>query len=211
MVNLLENKMIQDNIRRIRTEGIKNRNFRHGVTKLGEYMAYEFADTLDKEEVKIQTPLGIADGITLENEKIVIVTLLRASLPLAMGVLNVFDEAKFGVVGAWREEEPPFNVIMDYMKLPDLTDTTVIIPDPMLATGNTIDLFLNKMKAYGKPKRIAMFSLISAPEGIERIEKAHPEVEIYTCAIDEKIDENGYIVPGLGDAGDLAFGEPLDI
>lgn len=176
---------------------------------MGELIGYEFASNMDIREVKVKTPLGIANGIKInETENIVVVAVLRAAIPMVEGVMNVFEEAKNGMVGAWREEEPPFKAKVGYLKIPDINDKIVIIVDPMLATGNTMNTIIKEMKKLGTPNRLAIFNVISTEEGVEKVLANHSEVEIYTCSIENKL-KDGYIIPGMGDAGDIAFGKPI--
>ncbi|MBI4813656.1 MAG: uracil phosphoribosyltransferase, partial [Methanobacterium sp.] len=154
-------------------------------------------------------PLGIANGVQIKDKNdIVVVSVLRAAIPLVEGIMRVFRNAQYGVVGASREDEPPFSVEIGYFKLPSVNEKIVLIADPMLATGNTMNAILNRIQEKGSPRRLVLFNVIASRQGIELVEKEHPDVEIYTCAIDEELNPDGYIVPGLGDAGDKAFGKP---
>jgi uracil phosphoribosyltransferase len=209
MLKVVEHAIVQKNLTRIRDKNIDRVHFRQGIIEIGRLMGYEYANTLEKKPVTVDTPLGTAEGIEIDAMKnIVVVSILRAAIPLVEGISHVFKEAEYGVIGAWRSEEPPFNAKIEYIKLPDLENKIVIVADPMLATGHTLNAILNEIKKRGTPKKIVIFSVISAEPGIKRIFKNHPEVEIYTCSVDEKLNEDGYIVPGLGDVGDLCFGEP---
>jgi uracil phosphoribosyltransferase len=179
------------------------------VVEIGRLISYEFINTMERDAIKVETPLGVANGIKVKNiNDVVVISILRAAIPLVDGIMRVFPEAQCGVVGAWREDNPPFNVKMDYIKIPNLDDKIVIVADPMLATGNTMNAILKAIKKYGKPKRLVLFNIISTDEGIAKITNNHPEIEIYTCSIEKKLSKEGYIIPGLGDAGDIAFGKP---
>ena len=209
MLKIVDNLLVQEKLTKIRKKGINSAHFRKGIIEIGRLMSYEFANTLEKEEVIVETPLGKADGIKIKSRNdIVIITILRASLPLTNGILRVFPEAQYGVIGAWRRDEPPFEVCMDYLKIPDLNGKIVIVADPMLATGNTMELILKKLKMFGNPARMVLFTVISSEPGLKKIIETHPDLEIYTCSVEKKLNEDGYIVPGLGDAGDIAFGKP---
>jgi uracil phosphoribosyltransferase len=209
MLKIVDHALVQKNLTRIRNKNIDRVHFRHGIIEIGRLMGYEYVNTLEKEPVTVETPLGIAKGIKIKDmENIVVVSILRAALPLVEGISKVFKEAEYGVIGAWRSEEPPFNAKMEYFKLPDLENKIVIVADPMLATGGTMNSILNEIKKRGKPKKLVIFNIISAEQGIEKIFKNHPEVDIYTCSVDEKLNKDGYIVPGLGDVGDICFGRP---
>jgi uracil phosphoribosyltransferase len=209
MLKIVDHLLVQEKLTKIRKKGINSAHFRKGIIEIGRLMSYEFANTLEKEEVIVETPLGKADGIKIKSRNdIVIITILRASLPLTNGILRVFPEAQYGVIGAWRRDEPPFEVCMDYLKIPDLNGKIVIVADPMLATGNTMELILKKLQMFGNPTRMVLFTVISSEPGLKKIMETHPKLEIYTCSVEKELNEDGYIVPGLGDAGDIAFGKP---
>ena len=209
MLKILKNIVLQDRLTKIRNVKIDGIHFKAGLVEMGTLIGYEFASNMDIREVKVKTPLGIANGIKInDTENIVVVTVLRAAIPMVEGVMNVFDEAKYGMVGAWREKEPPFKVNVGYLKIPDINDKIVIIVDPMLATGNTMNIIIKEMKKLGTPHRLAIFNVISTEEGVEKVLANHSEVEIYTCSIENKL-KDGYIIPGMGDAGDIAFGKPI--
>jgi uracil phosphoribosyltransferase len=209
MLEIIDHVLVQENLTRIRDESIDRIHFRSGIIEIGRLLGYEFANTLEKETVTVQTPLGIAEGIKIKDmNNIVVISVLRAAIPLVEGISKVFKEAEYGVIGAWRSEEPPFNAKMEYIKLPNLENKIVIVADPMLATGGTMNSILNEIKKRGKPKRLVIFNIISAKPGIDKIFKNHDEVEIYTCSVDEELNKDGYIIPGLGDVGDICFGRP---
>lgn len=210
MLKILKNIVLQDRLTKIRDKNITNISFKNGLVEFGRLIAYEFQSTMDIHEVKVKTSLGKANGIKIDDlEDVVVVAILRAAIPMVEGVMSIFSEAKYGVVGVWRENEHPFQAQMGYIKLPDVQDKIVIIVDPMLATGNTMNTTLIEIKKRGTPQRIAILNIIATEEGVEKVLQNHSEVEIYTCSIDNKL-EDGYIVPGLGDAGDIAFGKPVD-
>lgn len=209
MLKIVDHAIVQKNLTQIRDKNIDRVHFRQGIIEIGKLMGYEYANTLEKEPVTVNTPLGVAKGIKIKDmENIMVVIILRAAIPLVEGISHVFQEAEYGVIGAWRSEEPPFNSEIEYIKLPDLENKIVIVADPMLATGGTMNSILNEIKKRGNPKKLVIFSIVSAEPGIEKIFKNHPEVEIYTCSVDEKLNKDGYIVPGLGDVGDICFGKP---
>lgn len=209
MLKIINHNLVQENLTRIRDKNIDRTSFRSRIIEIGRLFGYEFADTLDREFVTVETPLSTSKGIKIKNmDNIVVVSVLRAAIPLVEGISKVFIEAEYGVIGAWRSEEPPFNAKMEYVKLPDLENKIVIVADPMLATGGTMNSILFEIKKRGNPKRIVVFNIISAKPGIEKITGNHPEVEIYTCAVDGELNKDGYIVPGLGDVGDICFGKP---
>ncbi len=209
MIKIMTHLLVKERLSKIRKKGIDSSHFRIGIMEIGRLMSYEFANTLQEKSIKVETPLGWADGIKIKDrEDMVIISVLRASLPLTFGIMRVFPEAQTGVIGAWREDNPPFKVKMDYLKIPDLNQKIVIVADPMLATGNTMELILEKLKRYGKPRRIALFCVISSQTGLDKIKDKYPELEFYTCSVEEEINPDGYIIPGMGDAGDIAFGKP---
>jgi uracil phosphoribosyltransferase len=180
------------------------------MIELGRFMSYEFANTLEKKSVSIKKPLGISEGTVIKDKKnVVVINVLRAAIPLVEGIMNVFTESECGVIGAWREDAKPFNVNLNYVRIPSLDNKIVIVADPMVATGNTMDMVLDEIKKRGAPKRLVLLTVISSEEGIKSLSKSHPDIEIYTCAIDKEMNKDGYIVPGLGDAGDKCFGVPV--
>jgi len=211
MLKILKNLLLQDKLTKIRRVGIDSASFRSGMIEIGRLIGYEFTTTMEILSEKIKTPLGVAEGIIIKDkDDVVVISVLRAAIPLVEGIMDVFNEAKLGVVGASRSDEPPFMVKVDYIRIPDIDDKIVIVADPMLATGNTMNAILKEIKRQGDPKRLVIFNVIAAEEGIEKVLENHSEVEIYTCSVDQGLNSDGYIVPGLGDAGDLAFGKPRD-
>lgn len=209
MIKIIDHLLVQEKLTLIREENIDRTNFRAGIIDIGRWLAYELANTLEKEDVTVQTPLGTAAGVEIKCEKdLVVVSVLRAAIPLVEGIMRVFKEAQYGVVGAWRKDEPPFPVEVGYFKLPSVDDKIVVVADPMLATGNTMNAILDRIQEKGTPRGLVVLNVIASKQGIKCVEDEHPQVEIYTCAVDEKLNEDGYIVPGLGDAGDKAFGKP---
>jgi uracil phosphoribosyltransferase len=210
MLKILKNNVLKDRLSKIRNCSIDGCNFKLGLVEMGRLMGYEFLSTMDIQEISVETPLGSAKGIEIiDTEKVVIVAILRAAIPLVEGLMSVFSQAKYGVVGAWREDEPPFPAKVSYIKIPDVQDKIVIVADPMLATGNTMNATLKEIKKQGNPRRLAILNIIATEEGVEKVLENHSDVEIYTCSIENRL-ENGYIIPGLGDAGNIAFGKPVD-
>ncbi len=185
--------------------------FRKGLVRLGRYMAYELTKTMDVEKVRVKTPLEETEGMIIKDRRnVVIITVLRAAIPLMEGLIKVLEHARVGIVSASRGKAPKFEIEMKYVKVPQVkAEDTVIVADPMIATGSTLIRVLDEVKRYGKPKRLVVLGVLAAPEGISRIKEAHPDVEIFVAAIDRELNEKGYILPGLGDAGDRAFGEPV--
>ena len=211
MIRKIDHLLVQEKLTLIRREGIDGIHFRGGLIEIGRWLAYELTDTLEKEDVSVQTPLGLAEGVRIKDKNdIIVISVLRAAIPLAEGIMRVFRNAQYGVVGASRKDEPPFKVEMSYFKLPSIDDKILVIADPMLATGNTMNAILDRINEKGNPRRLILLNVIASSQGIKSVRNKHPNLEIYTCAIDEKLNKEGYIVPGLGDAGDKAFGKPKD-
>ncbi|WP_297510413.1 uracil phosphoribosyltransferase [Thermococcus sp.] len=185
--------------------------FRKGLVKLGRYMAYEITKTMEVERVPVKTPLEETEGVIVKDRRnVVIITVLRAAIPLMEGLIKVLDHARVGIVSASRGKAPKFEIEMNYVKIPKIRpEDTVIIADPMIATGSTLIRVLEEVKRYGRAKRYVIVGVLAAPEGIERIKRAFPEVEIFVAKVDRELNDRGYILPGLGDAGDRAFGAPL--
>lgn len=172
-------------------------------------MAYEISKKFSYKATSVETPLGVSKASVLEDQP-VIIAIMRAALPFYDGVLSVFDEADSGFVGAYRTTD--FNtsktIRTEYIATGNLQDKTVILVDPMLATGKSMLDAINKLEAYGKPKNWVILSVIAAPEGVELLEQnLGSNTTLWCGAIDKKLNDKFYIVPGLGDAGDLAFGE----
>jgi len=187
--------------------------FRKGLVRLGRYMAYELTKTMETEKIPVKTPLEKTEGILIKDRRnVVIITVLRAAIPLMEGLIKVLDHARVGIVSASRGKAPKFEIEMNYVKIPEIRpEDTVIVADPMIATGSTLVKVLDEVKRYGRPKRLIVVGVLAAPEGIERIKEKHPEVEIFVAKVDRELNDKGYILPGLGDAGDRAFGEPIKL
>jgi uracil phosphoribosyltransferase len=183
--------------------------FRRNIERLGEILGYELSKNLKFQEEEIQTPLGTAN-VPLHKEELVICSILRAGLPLHTGLLNYFDAADNSFISAYRHhpnDDEEFEILVEYLASPSLEGKTLILADPMLATGRSFVNVLQALEKMGKPKQIHLVSVIAAREGIEYLEKSFPEnSHLWVATIDENLDEKGYIVPGLGDAGDLCFG-----
>jgi uracil phosphoribosyltransferase len=209
-VTVPKHPMILEQLTLARDKNSSQVVFRKAIYRLGRLLAYEFLRTMETEEFKIETPLKEATGFRIKgNDKIVIIMVLRASIPFVEGMYKMLPLARTGIVSAWRGKPPDFPIEISYVKIPTIRkEDIVIIADPMLATGHTLLKVADKVMEKGKPKRLVFFSVISTREGINYIAKKYPEAEFYTCAIDPELNDHGYIVPGLGDAGDRAFGSP---
>ena len=184
--------------------------FRKNMERLGELLAYELSKTLSYHEKKIQTPLG-ESSLQLLTENPVLITILRAGIPFHQGFLNVFDRADSGFIGAYRNENADaVTITVDYMSIPSVNGKAVVLIDPMLATGRSILDAQKLLLERGTPTHIYIVSVVAAPEGI-RLLKDHlsSPYSLWTCAVDEKLNSSFYIVPGLGDAGDLSYGSKI--
>jgi uracil phosphoribosyltransferase len=182
--------------------------FRKNLSRLGEILSYEMSRSLDYREKNISTPLETM-SINVMAEQPVLISIMRAALPFFEGIQNFFDEAGAGFIGAYRSKDFSESKVieMGYFAVPDLTGKTIVLADPMLATGKSMVDTINQLKKYGTPKKINLLAIIAAPEGIKYIEEnTNEQVELWCAAIDERLDDHSYIVPGLGDAGDLAYG-----
>jgi uracil phosphoribosyltransferase len=181
--------------------------FRKNVERLGEIMAYEISKKLSYNPRSVETPLGDL-AVQIIKEQPVLITIMRAGLPYFQGFIDMFDHADVGFVGAYREEKTKeITIKLDYVATPSLKDRVVILIDPMLATGNSVVESLKLMMRQGVPAHVHIASLIAAPEGIEFLKKnVTVPFSLWTCAVDEKLNDQFYIVPGLGDAGDLSYG-----
>lgn len=202
--------MVMEQLTLVRDRHTNQVAFRKAVYRIGRYLAYEFLRTMDTQEIDVETPLRHAKGRKVKgNDKIVIILVLRAAIPFVEGMYKNFPMARTGVISAWRGKAPNFPIEVNYVKIPRIKgDDVVVIADPMLATGHTLREVAKRVAKQGRPKRLAFFSVIATRQGIDYVAKAFPRAEFYTCAIDPGLDELGYIVPGLGDAGDRSFGTP---
>jgi uracil phosphoribosyltransferase len=181
--------------------------FRKNLERLGAFFAYEISKTLDYRVTETQTPLGIAQSKTLSDQP-VLATILRAGLPMQQGLLSVFDRAECAFITAYRKTKKSgdFIIQMEHISTPDLTDKVVILADPMLATGLSMVLCAKELLNRYKLKKLHIVSAIASAEGIKHVRANLPKAQIWVGAIDEEMTTKSYIVPGLGDAGDLAFG-----
>jgi uracil phosphoribosyltransferase len=181
--------------------------FRRNLERIGELAAIEISRELDYIHSEIQTPLGTSPSLLLAEQP-VLGTILRAGLPLHQGILNVFDKADNAFISAYRKHNPDgsFDISLEYISCPDLDDRVLIISDPMLATGSSLVKTIQYLREEGKPKKIHIVVAIACTVGIEYVLRSEPSVTIWCGSIDEELTAKGYIVPGLGDAGDLAYG-----
>jgi uracil phosphoribosyltransferase len=186
--------------------------FRRNLERIAEVAAYEISKELPWEETEIQTPLGIATCKTLKEQP-VLATILRAGLAMHNGMLSYFDRADNAFISAYRRHNPDgtFEISLEYMSCPELENRIVIITDPMLATGASLVKTIHYMKEEGAPKQIHIVVAIACTVGIEFVQREQPDVKIWCGEIDDELTAKGYIVPGLGDAGDLAFGTKVQM
>lgn len=184
--------------------------FRRNLERLGEIFAYEISKKMDFIEREVETPLGIAN-IHVPHNKVVLATILRAGLPMHQGLLNFFDGAENAFVSAYRQhhKDGTFEINVEYVSCPNLEGKTLIIADPMLATGASMSLTINSLKEHGVPAEIHVVTAIASTEGVRYIRRKHPKVHIWMGSCDEELTAKSYIVPGLGDAGDLSYGAKL--
>ena len=204
-VHILDHPLLQHKLTILRDENTGVKDFRQVVSEIATLMCYEATRDLPMEEVEIKTPITTAKFKTIAGKKLAIVPVLRAGLGMVDGILTLIPSAKVGHIGLYRDPDT-LEPVEYYCKMPnDIADRDVIILDPMLATGGSASAAIQFIKNY-EVKHIKLMNIIAAPEGIERVHHDHPDVDIYCAALDEKLNDHGYIVPGLGDAGDRIFG-----
>lgn len=186
--------------------------FRRNIERIGEVLGYELSKTLDYKSKTIQTPLGEKPTSIYQND-IVLCSILRAGVPLHNGLLNYFDDAENAFISAYRHHKhnpETFEIVVEYLACPDLNGKTLILADPMLATGQSMVATFEALKPFGTPKEIHLVSVIGAQAGVDFV-NAHfnQSAHLWIATVDEHLNDKGYIIPGLGDAGDLAFGKKL--
>jgi uracil phosphoribosyltransferase len=213
--NLSENNSILNHfLGQIRDVNVHNDSlrFRRNIERIGEIMAYELSKKLQYQNIEIQTPLGLKKTTAIADS-IVLCSILRAGLTLHMGFLNYFDKAENGFISAYRHhpnQDADFEIKVEYQAIANTEDKVLLLIDPMLATGQSIVAVYNKLMERGTPASIHIAVVIAAPEGIAYLKKHLPDTcHLWIAALDEKLNEQSYIIPGLGDAGDLAFGQKL--
>ncbi|MEG1073206.1 MAG: uracil phosphoribosyltransferase [Oscillospiraceae bacterium] len=205
MVHVLDHPLLQHKLAILRDERTGSKEFREIVSEIANLMCYEATRDLSMEDVTIKTPIATGTFKQLAGKKLAIVPILRAGLGMVDGILALIPSAKVGHIGLYRDPTT-MEPVEYYCKMPsDIAERDVIILDPMLATGGSASAAIQFVKNYDC-KHIKLMNVIAAPEGIARVHKDHPDVEIYVAAVDEKLNDHNYIVPGLGDAGDRIFG-----
>lgn len=214
VINLSEkNSLLNQYLKEIRSVAIQgdSMRFRRNIERIGEVMALEVSRELDYANEAVQTPLGTAN-VSVIQDKVVLATVMRAGLPLHQGFLNMFDHAENAFLSAYRRvnEKGELEIVSEYLAAPQLDGKTLLLVDPMLATGMSMDAAVLALLTHGKPKCIHLCCTIGTPDAIAFLQGVMPEnVTLWCAAIDPKLNEKKYIVPGLGDAGDLCFGEKL--
>lgn len=204
-MNIINHPLIQHKLSIMRDKNTGSKDFKELLNEIAMLMCFEFSRDLELEDYEIETPICKTTGKRIAGEKLAIVPVLRAGLGMVQGILNLIPVAKVGHIGLYRDEKT-HKAVEYYCKLPeDIENMRVLITDPMLATGGSACDAITMIKKRGC-KLIRLMCLVAAPDGIKAVEEAHPDVKIYVAAVDEKLNENAYIVPGLGDAGDRIFG-----
>ena len=204
-VHLIDHPLVQLKLTLMRKKEASTNSFRSLLNELSSLMAYEVTRDMATQDVQIETPLEVMQAKMIDGKKLVFVSILRAGNGILDGMLNVVPGARVGHIGLYRDHET-LQAVEYYFKMPkDMESRDVVVVDPMLATGNSAVAAITRIKQC-KPKSIKFMCLLTAPVGINTLHAAHPDVEIYTAAIDRELNEHGYILPGLGDAGDRIFG-----
>ena len=207
-----QNSILGNFIKEIRSVEIQNDplRFRKNIERIAQVMCYEISKTLNFTSEEVQTPLGVSPT-NVVADKIVVASILRAGLAMHNGMLEFFDRAENCFVSAYRKyiDETNFDVHIEYIAAPSLDGKTVILCDPMLATGSSMELAYKALFTHGTPARVIVCSIVSAQYAVDYISKVMPDCDIYTAVLDPELDSHKYIVPGLGDCGDLAFGDKL--
>lgn len=204
-VFICDHPLIQHKLTFIRDVNTKTKDFRDYVDEVATLMAYEITRNIPLEKVKVRTPVSDADGKIISGRMLGLIPILRAGLGMVDGILKLLPAAKVGHIGLYRDPET-LQPVEYYVKLPtDVTERELIVIDPMLATGGSANASIQLLKERGC-NQIKLMCLIAAPEGVKAVQEEHPDIDIYVAAIDDRLDEHGYIIPGLGDAGDRLFG-----
>ena len=209
-----ENSILNTFVSELRDVNIQkdSMRFRRNIERIGEILSYEISKSFNYKATKITTPLAETEVQAIDND-VVLCSILRAGVPLHNGLLNYFDKAENAFISAYRhhlQNPETFEIIVEYLACPSLEGKTLILADPMIATGQSLLATFEALKPFGTPKEIHLAAVIGAQEGIDFVAKNFPEnTHLWIATIDKKLNDKGYIVPGLGDAGDLAYGEKL--
>ncbi|MFC4651384.1 uracil phosphoribosyltransferase [Lactococcus nasutitermitis] len=202
---VVEHPLIQHKLSILRRKEVSTKEFRELVDEIGMLMAYEVSRDLPLEDIEIETPVAKATVKQLQGKKLAIVPILRAGIGMVDGILKLIPAARVGHIGMYRDEET-LKPVEYLVKLPtDIADRQIFLVDPMLATGGSAILAIDSLKKRNA-NNIKFVCLVAAPEGVKALQEAHPDIDIYAAALDDHLNEHGYIVPGLGDAGDRLFG-----
>jgi uracil phosphoribosyltransferase len=205
MVHLVDHPLVQHKLTLMRKKEASTNSFRRLLNEVSMLMAYEVTRDMAMQEIEIETPLETMTAKMIDGKKLVFVSILRAGTGILDGMLTVVPGARVGHIGLYRDPKT-LQAVEYYFKMPqDMAERDVVVVDPMLATGNSAAAAVERIKALN-PKSIKFVCLLTCPEGLATMRKAHPDVPIYTAAIDRQLNEHGYILPGLGDAGDRIFG-----
>ena len=204
-VCVFDHPLIQHKLSILRDKNTSVKEFRELISEIAMLMCYEATRDLPLEEIDVETPIAVAKAKRISGKKLAIVPILRAGLGMVDGMVSLIPNAKVGHIGLVRDPETKEPVKYYFKMPPDIAERDVIVVDPMLATGGSASAAISFIKETGVT-RVKLMCIIGAPEGVERMQKYHPDVPIYIAALDEKLNENAYIVPGLGDAGDRIFG-----
>jgi len=216
--SVIDHPLILEEISSLRDKNTKNFYFKQGLRRMGELLTYELLRNAEVKSVQVETPLTKTKGHKI-SERFVVIPVLRAGLPIAEGFVSMIKEAEVGIISCWRNAD--LSVEVEYAKIPDINGKHVIIIDPMLATGHTLSAVREVLAGYGKPSKTTILAVISTVAGITELSKTFPKgTRVYTCALDDGafeqgfmslgLNSHGYIVPGLGDAGDRIYGPPRE-
>ena len=204
-VHLIDHPLVQHKLSLMRQKDLSTNSFRRLLKELAMLMTYEVTRDIPTQTIEIETPLETMTGQVIDGKKLVFVSILRAGIGILDGMLDIVPGARVGHIGLYRDPRT-LTAVEYYFKLPaDMAERDVIVVDPMLATGNSAIAAVDRIKEVG-PRSIKFVCLLAAPEGVAALQAAHPDVPIYTAAVDRQLNEHGYILPGLGDAGDRIFG-----
>ncbi|WP_234263773.1 uracil phosphoribosyltransferase [Hydrogenophaga sp. NFH-34] len=204
-VHVIDHPLVQHKLTLMRRKDASTNSFRRLLGELAMLMTYEVTRDLPLQDIEVETPLELTTGKVMDGKKLVFVSILRAGTGILDGMLSVVPGARVGHIGLYRDPKT-LTAVEYYFKMPgEMQERDIVVVDPMLATGNSAVAAVDRLKELG-PKSIKFVCLLAAPEGVATLQKAHPDVPIYTAAIDRELDSHGYILPGLGDAGDRIFG-----
>ncbi len=207
--SVLSSFIVQLRDRQIQTDSMR---FRRNLERIGEYFAIEISKTLNYKELDVKTPLGVATE-NVYSDKLVLTTILRAGIPFHQGFLSIFDDAENGFISAYRKynEDGDFDIHLEYVSMPELSGKVVVLCDPMLASGSSMVLAYKALKRLGNPKQVHLATIIASQDGVDYVENNiyDDEVTLWIGALDDELNAKSFIVPGLGDVGDLAFGKKM--